>query len=79
MKGKLTVKEVNGIFKIWSGKDWCFLCELVNGEWQDCTFSTEESAEREIERIRDHEEAIEQSTDEAWQRYCKKWNIVEEG
>lgn len=68
----MKVKEINGKFKIWSIKDWCYLCELVDGKWQDIEFNTREEAEKEIERIGDHLKAIETQD---WEWYSKKWNI----
>jgi len=69
----MKVVEQYGKFKIFRFRDWTYLCQLVNNEWEDLVFDTRELAEREIEQIRDHETAIETQD---WDTYCKKWNVV---
>ena len=68
----MIVRKVGNKFKIWTNKDWTFLCQLVNGEWEDLEFDTKEATEKEIERIKDHETTIKTQD---WEWYSKKWNI----
>ena len=34
-------------------RGWVTMCEIVNGEWQDCIFETEEEAQAAIDRYKE--------------------------
>ncbi|MFA6662535.1 MAG: hypothetical protein WCS56_05835 [Bacilli bacterium] len=68
----MEIREEAGKFKIFIIKDWCYMCQLINGKWQDLEFNTREEAEREVEQTRDHLKAIETGE---WEEYARKWNI----